>query len=79
MSTVITPVELSDPGQTSIQYLNGVLADVFGCKPYSILPVDPGTNKTFVRYNGLTFEVVGNDALQEVKTDENGKVVLGEQ
>jgi hypothetical protein len=79
MSTVITSIKLSEPGQTSIQYLNGVLADVFGCQPYSILPVDPDTKKTFVTYNGSTFQVVGNDSLQEVKTDQTGNVVLGEQ
>tara|TARA_R110002167_G_scaffold44383_3_gene133566 strand:- start:3402 stop:3653 length:252 start_codon:yes stop_codon:yes gene_type:complete len=74
----VTKVNLSDPGQTSIQYLNGVLADLLGSMPYSILPIDPETGKTFVEHADMVFEVVGADSLHQVRIDDAGKVILNQ-
>ena len=64
---IVTDVELSEPGQTAIQYANGFLVDAMAEIPFKHYPVDPKTGKTFVRLDGQTFELLSRNSLQEVE------------
>lgn len=64
---IVTKVVLNEPGQTAIQYLNGLLVDTMAAMPVKYYPVDPPTGKTFVELDGQVFEVVGDNSLQEIE------------
>lgn len=65
--TVITNDKLDNPGQTRIEFLNGVVADSVGTISPG-LPLDPKTGKTFVRVDNVIYQVVSETYLREVET-----------
>jgi len=65
--TVITDDKMDNPGQSRIEYLNGVVADSQGTVS-PVLPMDPRTGKTFARVGNVIYEVVSQSYLREVKT-----------
>lgn len=65
--TVITDDKMDNPGESRIEYLNGAVADSQGTVS-PVLPMDPGTGKTFARVENVIYEVVSQSYLREVKT-----------
>lgn len=66
--TVITDDKMDNPGETRIEYLNGVVADSIGTVSPE-LPMDPGTGKTFARIGGVVYQVVSQSHLVEMSTN----------
>ncbi len=66
--TVITDDKMDNPGQTRIEYLNGVVADSIGAVG-ALLPMDPKTGKTYARIGGAVYQVVSQSYLREVNLD----------
>ena len=66
---VITDDKMDSPGQSRIEYLNGVVADSIGAVSPE-LPMDPETGKTFVRIGGVVYQVVSQSFLREVSSDQ---------